>query len=364
MRNSVSGTNTVYVYDSAGNRVGEGTSTASPFSCSLSSTVFTVTKGFVVGLNGEQLTETNGGRGWTHTNVFASRKLLATYYGSDLYFAINDWLGTKRAEMGTLSPSCLSSYFSLPFGNTPLPPSGNCSVDATEHHFTGKERDTESGNDYFGARYYASSMGRFMSPDWAAQEEPVPYANLDDPQSLNLYAYVRNNPLTRNDPDGHDGEGEGEGQDGSVVYKPGIPLPSPAVSNMLSCTASCSNQALRVTSTSEPIKEHPAGTPHADGKAADVTVKPGTESQVTACAKKCGAQFTQDEVHNPIKGHTTGPHVHLQTVPGKGHRKTTPSPAPNPAPAPEPASTAAACSQTHVVGDLGLVVAGFGGMTR
>lgn len=38
-------------------------------------------------------------------------------------------------------------------------------------HYTGKERDTESGNDYFGARYYASSMGRFMSPDWSAQEE-------------------------------------------------------------------------------------------------------------------------------------------------------------------------------------------------
>ena len=34
---------------------------------------------------------------------------------------------------------------------------------------TGKERDTESGNDYFGARYYASSMGRFMSPDWSAK---------------------------------------------------------------------------------------------------------------------------------------------------------------------------------------------------
>ena len=31
--------------------------------------------------------------------------------------------------------------------------------------FTGKERDSESGNDYFGARYYAASMGRFMSPD-------------------------------------------------------------------------------------------------------------------------------------------------------------------------------------------------------
>ena len=35
--------------------------------------------------------------------------------------------------------------------------------------FTGKERDTESGNDYFGARYYSSSMGRFMSPDWSMQ---------------------------------------------------------------------------------------------------------------------------------------------------------------------------------------------------
>ena len=68
---------------------------------------------------------------------------------------------------------------------------------------TGKERDTESGNDYFMARYYSSAMGRFMSPDWAAQEEPVPYAELDDPQSLNLYAYVRNNPLTRVDEDGH-----------------------------------------------------------------------------------------------------------------------------------------------------------------
>jgi RHS repeat-associated protein len=68
---------------------------------------------------------------------------------------------------------------------------------------TGKERDSESGNDYFGARYYASSMGRFMSPDWSAKAEPVPYAKLDNPQTLNLYVYVGNNPLSRFDPDGH-----------------------------------------------------------------------------------------------------------------------------------------------------------------
>ena len=70
---------------------------------------------------------------------------------------------------------------------------------------TGKERDAESGNDYFGARYYSSSMGRWLSPDWSAKVEPVPYAKLDNPQSLNLYVYVLNNPLGSIDIDGHGG---------------------------------------------------------------------------------------------------------------------------------------------------------------
>lgn len=42
-----------------------------------------------------------------------------------------------------------------------------------------------------------------MSPDWSATADPVPYARMDDPQSLNLYAYVGNNPLGRRDGDGH-----------------------------------------------------------------------------------------------------------------------------------------------------------------
>jgi RHS repeat-associated protein len=79
---------------------------------------------------------------------------------------------------------------------------GSCS-DISPLHFTGKERDSESGLDNFGARYDASSLGRFMTPDWSAQAEPVPYAKMDDPQSLNLYSYMRNNPLGGVDPDGH-----------------------------------------------------------------------------------------------------------------------------------------------------------------
>ena len=70
---------------------------------------------------------------------------------------------------------------------------------------TGKERDSESGLDYFGARHYSSSMGRFMSPDWSEGPDPIPYADLRNPQSLNLYAYVNNNPLSDFDEDGHDG---------------------------------------------------------------------------------------------------------------------------------------------------------------
>ncbi|MDT8071085.1 MAG: RHS repeat-associated core domain-containing protein [Terriglobia bacterium] len=69
---------------------------------------------------------------------------------------------------------------------------------------SGKERDSETGLDYFGARYYGSNMGRWMSPDWSDAPEPVPYADLTDPQTLNLYHYVRNNPLSGADQTGHD----------------------------------------------------------------------------------------------------------------------------------------------------------------
>jgi RHS repeat-associated protein len=69
----------------------------------------------------------------------------------------------------------------------------------SNYTFTGKERDSETGLDYFGARYFGSNMGRLMSPDpgnIAAVFHP------DDPQAWNGYAYARNNPLLYSDPDG------------------------------------------------------------------------------------------------------------------------------------------------------------------
>ena len=76
-----------------------------------------------------------------------------------------------------------------------------------DQKFTGKERDAETGLDYFGARYYGGAQGRFTSPDYTADGSdpvPIPGADLDNPQSLNLYSYVRNNPTVNIDEDGHD----------------------------------------------------------------------------------------------------------------------------------------------------------------
>jgi RHS repeat-associated protein len=206
VRNYV-GVLTGYLYDAAGTRVAKGS--LATFSCNFAPTNFTPATSWVLGPGGEQVTEYSTScpaNGWCHTNAFSAGQLQATYHDTGTYFYLGDWLGTKRVEVG--ASGCISAYAGLPFGDglTPVSVRGYAScVDATEHHFTGKERDTESGNDYFGARYYASAVGRFMSPDWGAQEEPVPYAKLDNPQTLNLYSYVENNPLTSTDPTGHEG---------------------------------------------------------------------------------------------------------------------------------------------------------------
>lgn len=80
---------------------------------------------------------------------------------------------------------------------------------------------SETGLDYFGARYFSGAQGRFSTPDeftggivdpftgdQVGQPGPLPYADITNPQSLNKYAYVLNNPLRYTDPDGHCSNGQ------------------------------------------------------------------------------------------------------------------------------------------------------------
>jgi RHS repeat-associated protein len=208
------GSVTMYSYDAEGRREAKGTLNALPSggaaygnvatngSCgpvppvTSSTTGFTLGSQYLLDLGGNQATELTGTtpqtQAWLHSNVWTGGKLLATYDTLGVHFPLTDPLGTKRIQANYLGITDLTCA-SLPFGDAQY-----CTGDdATEHHFTQKERDTESGNDYFGARYYSSAFGRFMSPDEAfADQHP------GDPQTWNLYMYTRNNPINNIDLNG------------------------------------------------------------------------------------------------------------------------------------------------------------------
>lgn len=106
-------------------------------------------------------------------------------------FKSNDHLG---------SPRIITNASGAVIGRTDLFPFGEIWSEtgtSTKYKFSGKERDSESGNDYFGERYNNSNSGRFLTID--------PVIHLNDPQSFNPYVYTRNDPINLVDPNGADG---------------------------------------------------------------------------------------------------------------------------------------------------------------
>jgi RHS repeat-associated protein len=123
---------------------------------------------------------------------------------ADVNWLVTDQLGTPRMifdKTGSLANTKRHDY--LPFGEELFANQGLRSgaigyvTDSVRQKFTQKERDNETGLDYFGARYYASTQGRFTSPD-----EPLIGQDEPNPQTWNLYSYTSNNPLSRIDEDG------------------------------------------------------------------------------------------------------------------------------------------------------------------
>jgi RHS repeat-associated protein len=172
-----------------------------------------VTTDHLYDLGGHVIAEINSSGAWDRGEVYAGGMHVATYDNGTTYFTHADWLGTERVR-STVAGGIYSTWTSYPFGE------GSAAANPSPTHFTGKERDTESGLDYMEARYYGSSMGRFMSPDPILSS-----AHDDDPQTWNKYAYARNNPLRYSDPTGLDfslGCSQNNGttcQNGSTYYQ-------------------------------------------------------------------------------------------------------------------------------------------------
>jgi len=116
---------------------------------------------------------------------------------------VTDQLGTPRMIFDkTGSVAGVSRHDYLPFGEEILAGTGGrtmtqgyTAADGVRQKFTRKERDTETGLDYFGARYYSSIQGRFTGADLAGSV-------VVNPQTLNKYTYALNNPLRHTDSNG------------------------------------------------------------------------------------------------------------------------------------------------------------------
>ncbi|MGH9739303.1 MAG: RHS repeat-associated core domain-containing protein [Candidatus Acidiferrales bacterium] len=133
--------------------------------------------------------------GWGGGYVFLAGQMFAQYTDGTVYFTQTDHLGSTRLLTSSVTPiSIVACYDYYPFGEII-----SCGATGDQSQkFTDYLRDSETNLDDANARYFASSLGRYMSPDPSG----LYFADPTDPQTLNLYSYVRNNPLEFVDPFG------------------------------------------------------------------------------------------------------------------------------------------------------------------
>ena len=178
-----SGGGVTYTYDGHGRRVAKVGS-----------------KLYWYGSGGDILAETDASGNTTAEYIFFGGKRIAMLPagGNPIYY-VEDMLGTSRVITSNSGIVCYDADF-YPYGGE----RAYTNTCAQNYKFEGKERGTETGNDEFGARYYSDHFGRWLSADWSSVPEPVPYANLSNPQTLNLYSMVGDDPESFADLDGHD----------------------------------------------------------------------------------------------------------------------------------------------------------------
>jgi len=162
---------------------------------------------FIYGVGGLQIAEFDGSSGALKKEyVYGANGLLSTIEptavnANGTRYTTSDHLGSPRLVTSSVA-GVVSRHDYMPFGEELFNGGrtvgmGYGTTDGIRQKFTSKERDNETGLDFFGARYYGSTQGRFTSADdFLNDTSPV------DPASWNLYVYVRNNPLRYIDPNG------------------------------------------------------------------------------------------------------------------------------------------------------------------
>jgi RHS repeat-associated protein len=179
----VDNTSDIYLYDGDGKRVKKNATSVTLF---------------WYGATGRVLEETAGNGTLVSEYIFFNGKRIARRDADNtVKFYFSDNLGSASVitdSQGDMPPLAESDYY--PYGGEISITSGESNHDK----FIGKERDSESGLDSMGARYFGSSLGRFM------QADPIYIARhrMIDPQLFNLYQYGRNNPLRYTDVTGLD----------------------------------------------------------------------------------------------------------------------------------------------------------------
>jgi RHS repeat-associated protein len=178
-----------YIYDGDGQRVEKCTEGTTPGTCATGATGTLYWRG----VGSDPLSETDLAGNVQNTYVFFGGQRVARRDSAGLvHYYFSDHLGTHGVVENATATVCEQDIDYYPYGGAQ---NDYCAVTPQNYKFTGKERDTESGLDNFGARYHGSSLGRFMTPDPIAGQ-------IASPQSLNLYSYVRNSPLVFIDPSG------------------------------------------------------------------------------------------------------------------------------------------------------------------
>ena len=200
-----------YTYDANGNTTNDGSNTLvyDAENKAVSATNQSTSGTYTYDANGLRVKKVSGST--TTVYIFSGSKVIAEYdngaavgspsreyvYAGGVLLAKIDSSGTKYYHQDHLSNRLVTDSSGTTVEQMGHYPFGDPWYNATNDklYFTTYERDSESSNDYARARFYRWLLGRFLSLDSLS-------GSSSDPQSLNLYAYVANDPIDLGDPSG------------------------------------------------------------------------------------------------------------------------------------------------------------------